>query len=102
MRTTVWLEEALLEQAKRESAQRGETLTSLIEMGLRLVLAQSRPHRRAPKVVLPVTLLVADLSLDEHILRRPCRKELRSLALGASWDARGKPSSPSGRGGCRG
>jgi hypothetical protein len=54
MRTTVRLEEALLEQAKREAAQRGETLTSLIEMGLRLVLAQSRPHRRAPKVVLPV------------------------------------------------
>jgi hypothetical protein len=37
------LDAALLERAKREAARRGETLTSLIERGLRLVLA--RPHQ---------------------------------------------------------
>jgi hypothetical protein len=54
MRTTVRLDDALLEQAKKEAARRGETLTSLIERGLRLVLA--RPQRRAsrPRVEIPV------------------------------------------------
>lgn len=42
MRTTVRLDDALLEQARREAARRGVTLTSLIEQGMRLVL------RRAP------------------------------------------------------
>ena len=54
MRTTVRLDDALLEQAKREASRRGETLTALIERGLRFVLAQSRPAQRRPKVVLPV------------------------------------------------
>jgi len=40
MRTTIQLEDALLEQAKREAARRGMTLAMLIEQGLRLVLAQ--------------------------------------------------------------
>lgn len=54
MRTTVRLDDALLEQAKREAARRGETLTALIERGLRLVLA--RPDRRPPRrhVEIPV------------------------------------------------
>jgi len=54
MRTTVRLDDALLRQAKEEAARRGVTLTSLIEGGLRLVLA--RPHKRAPRkrVDLPV------------------------------------------------
>ena len=54
MRTTVRLNEALLQQAKREAARRGETLTALIENGLRLVLAPSRPAQRRPRVTLPV------------------------------------------------
>ncbi len=53
-RTTVRLEDALLEQAKREAARRGETLTGLIEQGLRLVLVQSRASSRRKRVVLPV------------------------------------------------
>ena len=54
MRTTVRLDDALLERAKREAARRGETLTALIERGLRLVLA--RPDRHAPRhrVEIPV------------------------------------------------
>ena len=55
MRTTIRLDEPLLRQAKAESRRRGETLTSLIERGLRLVLAASgRPPRRA-RVKVPVS-----------------------------------------------
>ena len=48
------LDETLLERAKREAERRGETLTALIERGLRLVLAspQLRPERR--RVEIPV------------------------------------------------
>ena len=54
MRTTVRFHHALLEQAKREASRRGQTLTALIEEGLRLVLAKRpTPHRRQ-RVVLPV------------------------------------------------
>ena len=55
MRTTVRLSDALLEQARREAARRGETLTSLIELGLRLVLAQSGRKAPAPKVQVPIS-----------------------------------------------
>ncbi len=55
MRTTVRLDEALLDQAKREASRRGETLTALIEQGLRLVLAQSRAPQRRRRVVLPTS-----------------------------------------------
>ncbi len=54
MRTTVRLEDALLDQAKREARRRGLTLTALLEQGLRLSLAQARPARRRPRVSLPV------------------------------------------------
>ncbi len=54
MRTTVRLNDALLKSAKMEAARRGETLTALIEKGLRLVLAQpARQPARRP-VQLPV------------------------------------------------
>lgn len=54
MRTTVRLEDALLEQAKGEAARRGKTLTALIEQGLRLALAEPRRKRVRPRVKLPV------------------------------------------------
>jgi len=49
MRTTVRLDEALLERARAEAARRKTTLTSLIEQGLELVLRRplKRPERRA-------------------------------------------------------
>ena len=50
MRTTVRLDDALLDQAHREAQRRGETLTALIEKGLRLELAHAKPDRRRPKV----------------------------------------------------
>lgn len=77
MRTTVRLDENLLRQAKREAHERGETLTSLIEEGLRLALARSRaqPAGRA-RVILPVskarggTLPGIDLNDSAAILDR--------------------------------
>jgi len=45
-RTTIRLPENLLNRAKRKAAAEGRTLTSLIEEGLRLVVAE---HRRATK-----------------------------------------------------
>ena len=54
MRTTVRLDDALLEQAKREAARRGETLTSLIARGLRLVLARPESRRTRRCVEVPV------------------------------------------------
>lgn len=55
MRTTIRLDDALLERAKREAARRGETLTSLIERGLRLVLARPQTSGARPRVELPVS-----------------------------------------------
>lgn len=46
MRTTVRLDDELLAEAKRYAALTGRTLTSLIDEGLREVLA--RGERRAP------------------------------------------------------
>jgi predicted DNA-binding ribbon-helix-helix protein len=40
MRTTVRLDQALLERVRAEAAKRKTTLTSLIEQGLELVLRQ--------------------------------------------------------------
>jgi len=55
MRTTVRLDDPLLEQAQREARRRGQTLTSLMAEGLRLVLAKGTAEspRRRP-VILPV------------------------------------------------
>jgi hypothetical protein len=52
MRTTVRLNEKLLERARKEAARRGSTLTALIEEGLQLVLRRSPPSGRV-HVTLP-------------------------------------------------
>ena len=53
-RTTVRLPQELLRRAKRKAAAEGRTLTSLIEDGLRLVVAEARkPAKRT--VNLPVS-----------------------------------------------
>jgi len=54
MRTTVRLDDALLDRAKREAERRGETLTSLIERGLRLVLASPDKRPKRQRVEIPV------------------------------------------------
>jgi hypothetical protein len=53
MRTTVRLDESLLERARHEAARRGVTLTSLIEQGLRLVLRRPLKRSLRPAVKLP-------------------------------------------------
>jgi hypothetical protein len=55
MRTTVRLDESLLERARQEAAVRGTTLTSLIEQGLRLVLRRPPTNRERAFVSLPVS-----------------------------------------------
>jgi hypothetical protein len=54
MRTTIRLSDDLLRKAKKKAAQDGRTLTSLVEEGLKVVLAETRPMRR-PKVQIPVS-----------------------------------------------
>jgi hypothetical protein len=53
MRTTVRLDETLLERARREAARRGVTLTSLIEQGLKLALRRPMKRSEQPHVSLP-------------------------------------------------
>jgi hypothetical protein len=51
-RTTVRLPEELLKRAKRKAAVEGRTLASLIEDGLRLVVAEKRKRSKS-KPILP-------------------------------------------------
>ncbi len=61
MRTTVRLDEGLLEQARREAARRGVMLTALIEQGLRMALRRPRPSPRTEPVRLPVSRAMGGL-----------------------------------------
>jgi len=54
MRTTVRLDDTLLDRARREAARRGVTLTSLIEQGLENVLASPMLEAKRQRVSLPV------------------------------------------------
>ena len=54
-RTTVRLPGELLLQAKRKAAAEGRTLTSLIEEGLRRVMAEKREAAQPRSVTLPVS-----------------------------------------------
>jgi hypothetical protein len=50
-RTTVRLPEDLLIRAKRKAAAEGRTLTSLIEDGLRLVIAENRKSAKGKRIM---------------------------------------------------
>ena len=54
MRTTVHLSDDLLRRARKKAAEQGRTLTSLLEEGLKSVLAESKPAKRTG-VRLPVS-----------------------------------------------
>jgi hypothetical protein len=54
-RTTVRLPKDLLVRAKRKAAAEGRTLTSLIEDGLRLVVAESRKTGKTKRVLPPIS-----------------------------------------------
>lgn len=68
-RTTIRLDDSLLEQARREAEQRGETVTSLIEKGLRLVLSRRQQTEPKSKVELIVSKagggLLPGIDLDD-------------------------------------
>jgi hypothetical protein len=55
VRTTVRLSDELLARTKQEARRRGETLTSLLERGLRLAVSGSHKRRRAQRVRLPTS-----------------------------------------------
>jgi hypothetical protein len=54
-RTTVRLPEELIRRAKRKAAAEGRTLTSLIEDGLRSVLAEREKKGKPVRVMPPVS-----------------------------------------------
>jgi len=53
MRTTVRLDDQLLTKAKRLAAERGTTLTAIIEDSLRETFARRATHRRRSKFRFP-------------------------------------------------
>ncbi len=55
MRTTVRLDEALLNRARKEAVRRGTTLTALIEEGLSMVLVRPAPGPPRRRVRVPVS-----------------------------------------------
>jgi hypothetical protein len=61
MRTTVRLDEGLLTKAKQEARRRGETLTSLMERGLRLAMADAGKRKQAGSVILTVSTATGGL-----------------------------------------
>jgi len=71
MRTTVRLDPALMAKAKEASARTGETLTEMIERGLRLVLARPGQSRHRTIVRIPVSRaaggLRAGANLDDSV-----------------------------------
>jgi hypothetical protein len=67
MRTTVHLPDELLARAKRKAAADGRTLTSLIEEGLRLVLA-AKPASKS-RARLPISAHRGGLRPDMDVTR---------------------------------
>lgn len=69
MRTTVRLDDGLLDQARREARRRGTTLTALIEQGLRLAIRPPQSEQRSVRIALPVSRatggLMAGIDLDD-------------------------------------
>ena len=54
MRTTIRINDELLKQAKKQAADEGRTLTSLVEDGLALILLKPKDNRRK-RIELPVS-----------------------------------------------
>jgi hypothetical protein len=55
-RTTVRLPKSLLDRARRKARAEGRTVTSLIEDGLRLALAQGRNPAKRERILPPISV----------------------------------------------
>jgi len=75
MRTTIRLSDDLLRKARKKAAEQGRTLTSLVEEGLKAILAESKPRARK-HVRLPIckasggTFPGVDLNRSSDLLDR--------------------------------
>jgi len=77
-RTTVRLPPELLRRAKRKAAAEGRTLTSLIEDGLRLVVAERRKKPKR-KINLPVSTATGGLLPGVDLTRFSDYQEMEDL-----------------------
>lgn len=48
MKTTLNIDDGVMRELKREAARRGETMSSLVEAGIRLVLKKEPPTKKLP------------------------------------------------------
>lgn len=81
MRTTIRLPDDLLRRAKRRASEQGRTLTSLVEEGLKLALADAKPARRGA-VHLPVSKATGGTARGRpQPLRRVAGSHGRALIL---------------------
>ena len=78
-RTTVRLPDDLLKQAKRKAAQEGRTLTSLIEDGLRLVVAENGKKPKAKRVMPRVSKATGGLLPGIDLTRFSDYQEMEDL-----------------------
>ncbi|MEX0852340.1 MAG: DUF6364 family protein [Bauldia sp.] len=77
-RTTVRLPEELIARAKRKAAAEGRTLTSLIEDGLRRVVA-SKPARKGERILPPVSTATGGLKPGIDISNSAALQEMDDL-----------------------
>jgi hypothetical protein len=78
-RTTVRLAEDLLDRARRKAAAEGRTLTSLIEEGLKLVVSENRPRKKAPRDLPPVSAATGGTMPGIELTKLSALEELDDL-----------------------
>ena len=78
-RTTVRLPEDLIKRAKRKAAAEGLTLTSLIEDGLRMVVADPRKPANAKRVLPPISTATGGLMPGIDISNSAALQEMDDL-----------------------
>jgi hypothetical protein len=78
-RTTVRLPQELLARAKRKATAEGRTLTSLIEDGLRAVVAERGKPAKRRRVVLPVSKATGGLLPGVDLTRFSDYQEMEDL-----------------------
>ena len=78
-RTTVRLPQDLMARAKQKAAAEGRTLTSLIEDGLRAVVAESGKPEKRRRVVLPVSKATGGLMPGIDISNSAALQEIDDL-----------------------